>query len=43
MEENEEELKAKLKQILREKSDVFNSEEIEEDKVSIYPFSFFLL
>ncbi|XP_059638313.1 5'-3' exoribonuclease 3 isoform X3 [Cornus florida] len=33
--ENKEELKAKLKRILREKSDVFNSENQDEDKVKL--------
>lgn len=31
--DNKEELKTKLKEILREKSDAFNSEQPEEDKV----------
>lgn len=31
--ENKEELKAKLKEVLREKSDVYNSHKPEEDKV----------
>lgn len=31
--ENKEELKAKLKEILREKNDIFNSKNQEEDKV----------
>lgn len=31
--ENKEELKVKLKELLREKSDVFNSKNKEEDKV----------
>lgn len=35
MEENKEELKAKLKELLRGKSDAFNSENPEEDKVWI--------
>lgn len=33
--ENKEELKAKLKEIIRGKSDVFNSENAEDDKVSV--------
>lgn len=33
LQENKDELKAKLKESLREKSDAFNSENPEEDKV----------
>lgn len=37
--ENKEELKIKLKELLREKNDVFNSENPEEDKVCLNAYS----